>query len=184
MNGILGDLSWQYQKPGGFIYDNVKEKKLELYPAGYTQTFFKKRSDIQDIRACEQVNRQEFYKKLYKQAEIAGRDGELFPFRGYKYDLYLEHDPKNKYDKYAIKIVLVAKDDPNVEYWNDYSIGFIPAKINRVILKNMERINDIQILSVVDVLNDKFYCARIIIAYDGAILREEAELPERILAII
>jgi hypothetical protein len=42
----------------------------------------------------------------------------------------------------------------------------VPAKINQTLLQNIERISDIAIHSVTSDLNDKFYCARIAIAYD------------------
>jgi len=178
MNSILEDLSWQYQKSDSFIFDDIKKQILYIYPAGYTQMFFKKRLDIEGVSCCEQVNRQELFKKLYRQA-----DGQLFPFEDCRYDLYLEHDPKNKYDKDAIKIVLTAKDDPDAEYWIDYFIGFVPAKINKVVLKNMYSIEDIRILSVANNLNDKFYCTRIAISYGDTQIRNEG-ISEKALVII
>jgi len=188
--GILGPLSWQYQKPDGYIFDNIESKVLEFYPAGYSQSFLRKMPHISDEKNtfCEQVNRQEFFKKLFDQAEALGREEEKFPFRGFKYKIELEPEPTNRFDRNAVKVVLSAPQGgdkvTSISYWNDYSIGYVPARINTVLLDNIERIEDIVILSVTDSLNDKFYCARIAVGYDGKLLIESDNLPERFLALI
>jgi len=165
MTGILGSKSWQYNKPDGLIYDNVEAKVLEFWPAGYTQKFIRKSPSIEG--AAEQVNRQEFYSQLYDEAIVAGRELELFPFQGLEYEIKFVPEPNNRYDPFALKIEFAF---PNQNWMSEYHIGFVPAKINQLLLLNRERVSDKQILMVTNCLNDKFYCARIAIGYDGTVL--------------
>jgi hypothetical protein len=164
-SAFLGSLAWQFTKPEGHIYENLSAKVVEFYPAGYTQKFIRPYKNISG--AAEEVNRQEFYQQLYEEAADINRESEVFPFENYEYKIDFVREPNNKYDPFALRVSIST---PNNNYWNDYHAGYVPARINQLLLANIERISDIQILSVIDNLNDKFYCARIGLGYDGTVL--------------
>lgn len=166
---ILDTDSWRYQKASAHIYDNTHDNTLEFYPAGYTQKFIRK---VVGKDYCEEVRRQEFFKRLYDHAEHIGKADAIFPFKGYEYKIELVPEPDNRYDIYAMKVVFSTPNE-NIKYWNDYSIGYVPAKINQKILINLEMISDIAIHSVSDCLNDRFYCARLAVGYDGKTFPKE-----------
>lgn len=159
---FLGDKAWQFAKPNGLIYEDQSAKIVEFYPAGYSQSFFRPLKSL--AGAAEKVNRQEFYKQLYSEAVELGTEEDFYPFSNVEYKIQFVPEPTNKYDAFAL---IVRISTPEDKYWNDYSIGYVPAKINQTVLANKERISDKKILSVTDCLNDKFYCARIAIGYDG-----------------
>ncbi len=168
-DGILGKLSWKFQNPYGQIYDNVKSSILSLWPAGYSQSFLRPCKNIPD--ACEKINRQELFKALYKVAESQGTELERWPLKEYSYKIHLEHEPTNRWDENAIKIMLVSDE-------GKCCMGYIPSKINSVLLENLERIDSIQIETVTDTLNKKFYCAKLEIFYDGCEKFNEVPQPE------
>ena len=161
--GLLGKVSWQHQKSNGAIYDNVRKKVLEFFPAGFSQTFIRPYPDIPG--ASEEVSRQILYKMLYDTAEELEREEEHYPFRDFEYTVHLENDPKNRYDKRAIKIVLNAPSHSPANEWLSHCLGYVPAKINKFI--QLDRISDVRIHSVVNNLYNQYYCARISVFYDG-----------------
>jgi hypothetical protein len=165
MSGLLDNLSWQFQKPNGLIYDNTQAKVLEFWPAGYTQKFIRKSLTVDG--AAEEVNRQEFYKQLYLEAVGLGKELEFFPFEDFEYEIEFVPEPHNRYDPFALRIDFIM---PGRDWVAEYHVGYVPAKINKNLLANKENISDIQILAVTDSLNDKFYCARIAVGYDGTVL--------------
>jgi hypothetical protein len=168
--GLLGELSWRYQKAGSQIWDNVSNRTLEFYPAGYTQKFIRK---VTGKDYAEQVNRQEFFERLWKQADVLGKTDDTFPFKHFDYEIKFVPEPGNKFDKFAIKIIFSTPQE-NIDYWNEYCIGYVPARINQILLQNRERTSDVAIHSVTNNLNDKFYCARIAVGYDGKELVKSA----------
>lgn len=166
-NPFLEHLAWQFAKPEGKIFEDQNAKVVEFWPAGYSQSFLSPCKNIPG--AAEKINRQEFYAQLYKEAEDLGTESNLFPFANVKYKILFVPEPHNKYDPCALKIEISTPDNG---YWNDYSVGYVPAKINQLVIANKERISDKRILTVTNNLNDKFYCARIALGYDGTILND------------
>jgi hypothetical protein len=169
MNSILSDISWQFQKPDGDIYDNTQAKVLEFYPAGYTQKFMTP-AKIKGV--VTQINRQEYFKMLWEEAETLESTEKLFPFSDskFKYKINFVPEPWNRFDSFAIRIEICISANNSEPI--SYNIGYVPAKINKKILANKEMISDKQILSVTETLKDKFYCARIAVAYDNTVLNK------------
>jgi hypothetical protein len=154
---LLKELSWQFSKPAGLIYDNILDNILEFFPAGYAQSFITKSSNTSG--AAAKINRQEVFREIYERAELIGKESEQFPFADNTYYLSFIPEEYNKYDSFAIRIELFFEDVT-------YNIGYVPARINKKLLENRERITDKKILFVTKSLNDRFYCLRIGVEYD------------------
>lgn len=158
MAGLLKELSWQFAKPDGLIYDNTQNRVLEFFPAGYAQSFITQSTTTPDVAV--KINRQEIFKEIYERAELIGRETEQYPFDTETYSISFIPEEFNKYDPSAIRIELSFKD-------TTYNIGYVPARINKKLLENKDRITGKKILFVTNNLNDRFYCARIGVEYDS-----------------
>ena len=159
-NSILGDLARLYQiksGPGGGILDSPQEGILELYPAGYTQT-----SNLNGN------NRQDFYSKLWSFAVERTTENAIKPFdfdKQYTYTIDLLHDASNPYDSNAIHLIFSAPSNSRLAILDGGDMGFIPAKINTIILQNLDMIHDVRILKIRSAVHKKYFSAKIEIKY-------------------
>jgi hypothetical protein len=163
---ILGDKSGLYRnktQEGGGILDVPEEGTVEFYCAGYTKP-----------DPNTNVNRQEWHRRLYAEALRRNKENSLYPLPHQEYTVQLIHDPSNKFDvnKAALRIVLHPKSDTlkkclSLDKGNpvEIELGFVPARINVDILKNLHLVNSAQILKVRMGYHEKYCTTKIILAY-------------------
>lgn len=155
---ILGSQSYLYsesKEENGLILDNPEAGTLEFYPAGYTKA-----------SGRDNCNRQNTHEFIYSIAVGLGTENSLQPFPNDGYEILLLQDTSNPYDSNAIHCILHVIDKKHPLWYRDgRDLGFIPKKINGILLKNMQLINGVRISSVRMNMHDKYYNSRLTIAY-------------------
>lgn len=159
---ILGDKSALYRtktQEGGGILDNPEEGTLEFYCAGYTK------SDPKGF------NRQDWHKKLYAAAVKRGTENKLYPLSVEEYQITIVHDPTNTFDpnRAALRILFRPISEKLKKVFTGapevVELGFVPARINMNVLKNMDMVNSVQILKTRVGFHEKYCTTKVVLAY-------------------
>ena len=157
ITSILGHQSSLYltkSSENGGILDQPDRGILELYPAGYTKPSNR-----------DNQSRQNVYKELYEYVVSQGTEANLYPLGQDTHNIVLLHDSNNPYDKNAIHIILNTPHDSPLSRLDGRDLGFIPKRINTLILKNLSMINGGKLYKVRNNFHKKYYTAKIVLAY-------------------
>lgn len=144
------------------IVDFPDEQYMLLIPAGYSKP------------DNSGNNRQEHYKKI---ADMSKGRVLRNVFNKLTTDIYLEHDKNNKFDQYAIKIYM------NHAFKN-MELGFIPKRINKKILKNIDAILNIELYGVFKKSNTNLYYVMIRINYDENLINKNFLMQQRFASLL
>ncbi len=157
-NSVLGNQSSLYltkSNERGSILDMPSKGLLELWPAGYTHPSNR-----------DNQSRQSVYADLWERAVVDCTENDLYPFGKEGHNIVLEPDPNNEHDGNAIHVVFKAAPGSPLAHLDGRDLGFIPKKINTMILKNMDMINGGRILKVKSNFHKKYYTAKVILGYN------------------
>jgi hypothetical protein len=163
LSSVLGSQSQLYREKRaetGSILDIPEKGLLELWPAGYTHTSNK-----------GDYHRQDVYKMLWEAAVSHSVEDHLYPFGKDNHKVIVEHDPTNNFDENALQVYLVTTDCtpfviPKPGMPNKLDMGFIPKKINKIVLKNIDMLNSGRILKVRANFHKKYWTAKVVFGYN------------------
>lgn len=153
---ILGSTSSLYQikkSENSSILDIPARAEIELYPAGYTH-----------LSNRDDLSRQRTHRDIYEAAVVKGTEDNIAPLGTSNHTLELVHDPHNKFDKSAIHIILRAASGP-LAHLDGRDLGFIPKKINKQILKNIQMCSGGYVQKVRSQVHKKYFSVKVVLQY-------------------
>lgn len=137
------------------VIENPQKRTLIIHPAGYTK-----------YSTMDGINRQKIHSDLYTLAKEFGAVYSEFPFGSQYYSILLKKEPDNKYDPFAIKIMMDSSDSSYLSDTHNLELGYIPSSISEQVSKNFSMFDKGQILTVNKNIHDKFYNTAVIFKYD------------------
>lgn len=184
MAGILRDLCSEVDKRG--IRENLEEQYFEFYVAGYTKT-------------CKNVSVQPNHVLLFNDAfELQKRSHSkleqeyLFPFgqRNPMTTVELVPQPDNAYDSNAL--IVVASHPMNILEYEDGTntkksqliLGYVPAKISRIVSHNLHKLKSGWIKKVRTVHNQKTCSTKIAIPWQPAPREEDLLMMDQLADLV
>jgi hypothetical protein len=165
INGILPKNYWEKKSSQGRILDQPELGLLEFYPAGFTQSNESGES------------RQKGHRILYGAAVSTSKECWLFPFEDDAHKVLLIPEPSNPHDPHAIKVI--CEGSGGVLAGLSLDLGYVPARINKFLHAAEDLINGGRVLKVQAGVHQKYWRAKVILAYNHAsfesLLEEEME---------
>ena len=153
----LGDLSSLYnEETTTTIIDFPEMGILRLNPAGYTKPSNRDNVSRQEIHAA--ITNLAIKKNLNELKYPFGQDG--------NHSIKLVRDPANKYDRYAIHLILKINSNSLLpSSWDGKDLGFIPAKISRSLSNDINYFTGGAIFSVEEQLHNKYFLVKVALSY-------------------
>lgn len=182
MGGILRDL--QEEKKG--IRENLEEQYFEFYIAGYTKV-------CQGVKV--QPNHLLLYSDAYeliKKPGVPMEDQYIFPFgdKNHMTSVELVAEPDNPYDKHALVVIathphnVVEFDSGENTVTQQLILGYVPARISRLVSHNLHKLRKGWIKKVRRIHNGKNCSTKVAIPWQPEPRKEDLQMMDRLADLV